>query len=66
VETAGEKGGKKTPIQQSDNSDTPGVSRAHQGEGKKENVEFIVIGISSLIFLPAKGYRKVKPIFLAI
>lgn len=39
----------------------PGLSRTHQGERKKAIVEFIVLGISPLIFLPAKGYIKTNP-----
>lgn len=38
-----------------------GVSRTHQGEGKAEALEFIVLGISPLIFLQANGYIKIKP-----
>lgn len=33
---------------------------------KKKIVEFIVLGISSLIFLPAKGYIKIKHNFFLV
>lgn len=60
-----ETGKKAKPTKPLSNNTTvlslPGVSRAHQGEGKKEIVEFIVLDISSLIFLPAKGCIKLKP-----
>lgn len=62
METAGEGKGKKEKKPLPNNRTIlilPGVSRTHQGEGKKI-VEFIVLGISPLIFLPAKGYIKVK------
>lgn len=58
-----ETGKKAKPTKPLSNNTTvlilPGVSRAHQ-EGKKEIAEFIVLDISSLIFLPAKGYINLK------
>lgn len=66
METAGEESGEKKGENTLSNNWTililPGVSKAHQAEGKKEIYELIVLCISSFIF-PAKRYTKTKPIF---